>query len=83
MRGKPLLLQHFRIDRESQQRVRELETAGITGACRRRSNMRSSSGRRIFRCLKSPEWVRPGNGALTIRFSLPRQAVSLIVLEVR
>ena len=31
--------------------------------------------------LGSPEWVRPANGALTVRFALPRQAVSLVVLE--
>ena len=31
--------------------------------------------------LGSPEWVRPKDGKLTIRFTLPRQAVSLLVLD--
>jgi xylan 1,4-beta-xylosidase len=28
--------------------------------------------------LGSPEWVKPSNGAVTIRFPLPRQGVSLV-----
>jgi hypothetical protein len=31
--------------------------------------------------LTSPEWVRPERGTLTLKFSLPRQAVSLLVLD--
>ena len=31
--------------------------------------------------LASPEWVRPESGKLTLRFALPRQAVSLLVLD--
>jgi xylan 1,4-beta-xylosidase len=31
--------------------------------------------------LTSPEWVRPERGRLTLRFTLPRQAVSLLVCE--
>ena len=31
--------------------------------------------------LGSPEWVRPEGGKLTLRFTLPRQAVSLLVLD--
>jgi xylan 1,4-beta-xylosidase len=31
--------------------------------------------------LAAPEWVRPKDGKTTLRFSLPRQAVSLLVLD--
>jgi xylan 1,4-beta-xylosidase len=33
--------------------------------------------------LESPAWIRPAGGKLRLRFSLPRQAVSLLRLELR
>ena len=48
---------------------------------RRRSSMPSWSGRRTWPCWDRREWVRPEGGKLTLRFTLPRQAVSLLVLD--
>ncbi len=31
--------------------------------------------------LESPRWLKPGEGGATVKFGLPRQAVSLLVFE--
>jgi xylan 1,4-beta-xylosidase len=75
----PVLLEHFRIDRghsnafEAWERMGSPQnpTPGQYGALRRTSDLA---------LLGSPEWVRPEGGKLMLRFDLPRQAVSLLVL---
>jgi xylan 1,4-beta-xylosidase len=76
----PVLLQHFRIDKDhsnafeawkrldSPQRPTLEQYAGLERASQ-------------LALLTSPEWVRPERGTLTLKFSLPRQAVSLLVLD--
>ena len=78
--GTPVLLEHFRIDRdhsnafEAWKRMGSPQdpTPGQFAELHRASDLA---------LLASPEWVRPKNGKLTIRFTLPRQAVSLLVLD--
>jgi len=78
--GTPVLLEHFRIDRdhsnafEAWKRMGSPQhpTPGQFAELQRASDLAP---------LGSPEWVRPKDGKLTIRFTLPRQAVSLLVLD--
>ena len=78
--GTPVLLEHFRIDRdhsnafEAWKRMGSPQdpTPGQFAELQRASDLA---------LLGSPEWVRPKDGKLTIRFTLPRQAVSLLVLD--
>ena len=78
--GDPLLLQHFRIDKNHSNAYEAWKRLG--------SPARPTPGQyeelersSQLSLLGSPEWVRPRTGEVTIRFSLPRQAVSLIVLD--
>jgi len=78
--GTPVLLEHFRIDREHSNAFEAWKrmgspqdpTPGQFAELQRASDLA---------LLGSPEWVRPKDGKLTIRFTLPRQAVSLLVLD--
>ncbi len=78
--GKPLLLQHFRID---QNHSNAYETWKRLGSPARPTPEQYDELERSSQLslLGSPEWARPNNGALTVRFSLPRQGVSLIALD--
>ena len=80
--GKPLLLQHFRIDRDHSNAYESWKRLGSPAepTSEQYAELERSSHLSL---LKSPEWVRAGNGALVVRFSLPRRGVSLIVLEAR
>ncbi len=64
-----------------QQRLRGVEADGLAAASRRRSSMAELERASDLALLGSPEWVRPEGGKLTLRFTLPRQAVSLLVLD--
>jgi xylan 1,4-beta-xylosidase len=74
------LLQHFRIDADHSNAFAawkrmgspQQPTPGQYAELERASNL-------AF--LTSPEWLRPQSGKLTLKFSLPRQAVSLLVLD--
>ena len=76
----PVRLQHFRVDRDhgnafeawkrigSPQRPTPEQYGGLERASQ-------------LALLTSPEWVQPQNGKLSLKFSLPRQGVSLLVLD--
>jgi xylan 1,4-beta-xylosidase len=78
--GGPVLLQHFRIDSDHSNAFEawkrmgspQRPTPGQYAELERASNLT---------LLTSPEWVRPESGKVTLKFSLPRQAVSLLVLD--
>jgi xylan 1,4-beta-xylosidase len=78
--GESFLMQHFRIDDRHSNAFETWKRLGSParptpeqyGELERSSNLA---------LLGSPKWVRPANGALTLRFNLPRQAVSLVVLD--
>ena len=78
--GKPLLLEHFRIDRDHSNAYESWKRQGspVKPTPEQYAELERSSHLTL---LKSPEWIRPRNGELTLKFDLPRQGVSLIVLE--
>ena len=78
--GAPLQLEHFRIDEFHSNAFATWRRQGSPArptAEQYRELEQSSS----LSLLGSPGWVRAAGGELTIRFSLPRQAVSLLVLD--
>jgi xylan 1,4-beta-xylosidase len=76
----PALLEHFRIDRDHSN---AFEAWKAMGSPQRPTPAQQALLERSsdLSLLGSPEWVRPEGGKLTLRFTLPRQAVSLLVLE--
>jgi len=79
---RPLLLSHFRVDRDHGNAFEAWSRMGSPQSPtpeQKQSLERSSD----LALLGSPAWLRPGGGKLTLRFTLPRQAVSLLVLEPR
>ncbi len=78
--GEPWLMQHFRIDDFQSNAFSTWKRQGSPARPtpeQYRELERSSE----LALIGSPEWVRAANGELTIRFALPRQAVSLVVLD--
>jgi xylan 1,4-beta-xylosidase len=75
----PVLLEHFRIDREHSNAFEAWKRMGSPRqpTPEQRAELERASDLAI---MGSPEWVRPEGGKLTLRFALPRQAVSLLVL---
>lgn len=75
----PLRLEHFRIDRDHSNAFETWKRMGSppTPTPEQREALERASDLAL---LGSPEWVRPEDGTLTIRFSLPRQGVSLLML---
>jgi xylan 1,4-beta-xylosidase len=78
--GSPVLLQHFRIDGDHSNAFEAWKRMG--------SPQRPTPGQYAeleqasnLALLTSPEWLRQQSGKLTLKFSLPRQAVSLLVLD--
>jgi xylan 1,4-beta-xylosidase len=78
--GKPSLLQHFRIDQNHSNAYESWKRLGSPArpTPEQYGELERSSHLSL---LDSPEWVRPRKGVQTLRFSLPRQGVSLIVLD--
>jgi xylan 1,4-beta-xylosidase len=78
----PVLLEHFRIDREHSN---AFEAWKRMGSPQRPTPEQSAELVRSseLALLGSPEWVRSVGDKLTVRFTLPRQAVSLVVLDRR
>ena len=78
--GEPLLLQHFRIDKDHSNAFEDWKRLGSPArpTPEQYAELERSSNLAL---LGSPEWVRPANGELALRFPLPRQAVSLVVLD--
>jgi xylan 1,4-beta-xylosidase len=77
---RPLLLEHFRIDRDHSNTY---EAWLRMGSPQRPTPEQKASLERSshLALLGSPRWLRPGGGKLTLRFTLPRQAVSMLMLE--
>ena len=78
----PVLLEHFRIDRDHSNAFEAWKRMGSPQhpTPEQRADLVRASDLGL---LGSPEWVRPEGGKLTLRFTLPRQAVSLLVLDPR
>jgi xylan 1,4-beta-xylosidase len=76
----PVRLEHFRIDRDHSNAFEAWKRIGSPQhpTPEQRADLERSSNLAL---LHSPEWVRPQGGTLTIRLVLPRQAVSLLVLD--
>jgi xylan 1,4-beta-xylosidase len=76
----PLLLEHFRIDRDHSNAYEAWKRMGSPQhpTPEQSAELERSSDLAL---LGSPEWVRPDGGKVTVRFTLPRQAVSLLVLD--
>jgi xylan 1,4-beta-xylosidase len=76
---RPMLLEHFRIDRHHSNAY---EAWKSMGSPQRPSPEQYAQLERVsdLGLLGSPEWVHPRDGRLTIKFILPRQAVSLLVI---
>ncbi len=75
-----LLLEHFRVDNEHGNAFKAWQQMGSPQAptpAQRVALERSSD----LAPIGSPEWVKPDRGTLKLRFALPRQAVSLLVLD--
>ena len=75
-----MLLEHYRIDRDHSNAFEAWKRMGSPqqptpeqyAALERSSDLA---------LLGSPRWLRPEGGKLTVRLNLPRQAVSLLVLD--
>jgi xylan 1,4-beta-xylosidase len=76
------LLHHYRID---QRYSNSFEAWKRMGSPQRPSAEQYAEleGAGQLALLESPAWIRHDGGKLTVRFSLPRQAVSLLRLELR
>jgi xylan 1,4-beta-xylosidase len=76
----PRLLEHFRIDRDHSNAFEAWKRMGSPKdpTPEQRAALERSSNLAL---LGSPEWVTPEGGKLTLRFTLPRQAVSLLLLD--
>ncbi len=75
-----VLLEHFRVDTEHGNAFEAWKQMGSpqTPTPSQRAALERSSDLPL---LSSPEWVKPDHGTLKLRFALPRQAVSLLVLD--
>nr|MBA3304013.1 beta-xylosidase [Acidimicrobiia bacterium] len=76
----PVLLEHFRIDRDHSNAFGAWRRMGLprNPTPEQRADLERSAE---LAPLGSPRWVRPEGGTLTLRFALPRQAVSLLILD--
>ncbi|MHB1557248.1 MAG: GH39 family glycosyl hydrolase [Isosphaeraceae bacterium] len=75
-----ILLEHFRVDSEHGNAFEAWKQMGSPQAptpVQRAALERSSN----LALIGSPDWVKPDRGTLKLRFALPRQAVSLLVLD--
>ncbi len=77
---RPLLVQHFRIDREHSNAYEAWRRMGSPSqpTPEQYAQLERASQLTLF---TSPEWVRAQGNKLALRFSLPRQAVSLVVVD--
>jgi xylan 1,4-beta-xylosidase len=78
----PLLMQHYRIDRQHSNAFEVWKRMGMPQkpSAEQYAELEKSGQLAL---LTSPQWLRAKDGKLTLRFSLPRQAVSLIVFTWR
>ena len=75
-----MLLEHYRIDREHSN---AFEAWKRMGSPQRPTPEQYAALERSseLALLGSPRWLHPEGGKLTLRLNLPRQAVSLLVLD--
>ena len=85
LRGLPaqagsVLVQHYRIDRDHSN---AFEAWKRMGSPPRPTSQQLAALKRSaqLRAITSPCWQRPQAGALSLKFPLPRQAVSLVTLR--
>jgi xylan 1,4-beta-xylosidase len=78
--GEPVLIEHFRVD---QFHSNAFEAWKRLGSPTKPSTDQYAELERAshLALLTAPEWARPDSGQITLKFSLPRQAVSLIVVN--
>ena len=78
----PALLEHYRIDRDHSNAFEAWKRMGSpqSPTPEQRAELERSAE---LAPLGSPRWVRPEGGRLVLRFPLPRQGVSLLVLDPR
>jgi xylan 1,4-beta-xylosidase len=74
----PVLLQHYRIDNRHSNSYAAWKRMGSPQKPTARQVARLQEAAKL-ELLTSPEWVRTKDGRLTLRLTLPRQAVSLLV----
>jgi xylan 1,4-beta-xylosidase len=74
------LLEHFRIDKDHSNAFEAWKRLGAppNPTPEQHAELRSASE---LAPLTSPEWVQPQGGKLKLRFTLPRQGVSLLILD--
>jgi xylan 1,4-beta-xylosidase len=79
-RAGPFLLRHFRIDEDHSNAFAAWKRVGSPAppTAEQYAALEQASNLTL---VNPPERVRPESGKLTLRFPLPRQAVSLLVLE--
>jgi xylan 1,4-beta-xylosidase len=75
--AKRVLVEHFRID-ATRSNAFEVWKAMGSPAQPSAEQFRTLEAAGQLQLLASPEWVTAANGALTLKFDLPRQAVSLV-----
>jgi xylan 1,4-beta-xylosidase len=74
----PLLLHHYRIDRQHSNAFEAWKRMGAPQKPTAEQYVELEKSGQLA-LLTSPEWLRAKDGMLALRFSLPRQAVSLLV----
>jgi xylan 1,4-beta-xylosidase len=76
----PVLVEHFRIDRDHSNAFEAWKRMGSPQhpTPEQSAELEGSSDLTL---LGSPRWIRAEGGTLTVQFTLPRQAVSLLVLD--
>jgi xylan 1,4-beta-xylosidase len=74
---KRVLTEHFRID-ASHSNAFEVWKAMGSPVQPSEAQLRTLEATGQLQLLSSPEWITTTNGAITLKFDLPRQAVSLI-----
>ena len=77
--GEPVLLEHFRIDRDHSNAYEAWRRMGSPRepSPEQKADLERASNLTL---LGSPSWLRPEGGRATVTFDLPRQGVSLLVL---
>ena len=79
-RDRPVLLEHFRIDRDHSNAFEAWKRMGSPQQPTPEQYAELERASELG-LLGSPGWVHPRDGKLTIQFTLPRQAVSLLVID--
>jgi xylan 1,4-beta-xylosidase len=79
---RPVLVQQFMIDSDHSNAFEAWKRMGSPQAPTQAQYEALAQASQLTP-VQSPEWKHPTNGSVTVRFALPRQAVSLIVVDSR